>query len=152
MTQQAIEIEAIRKSVTVDASVERAFEIFTEGIATWWPLRTHSVGRERSETVVMEGRAGGRLYERLTDGEEALWGTILVWEPPHRLVFSWHPGRSEDTSQEVELRFTSEGAGARIELEHRGWERLGERAAEVRPQYDEGWNGVLGLYAQAART
>src|SRR3712207_9114602 len=65
-----------------------------------WPLRTHSVAQERAETVVMECHEGGRLYERATAGEESDWGRIVAWEPPHRIVYTWHPGRDEETAQE----------------------------------------------------
>lgn len=150
MTEEAMTIPALRKSIVVDAPVEQAFRVFTEGIATWWPLRTHSVGQERAETVVFEGRADGRLYERTSDREEHEWGRVLAWEPPRRIVYSWHPDRGDDTSQEVEIRFTPEGAGTRLDLEHRGWERLGERGVEQRSSYDSGWDYVLGLYAGAA--
>jgi hypothetical protein len=46
----------------------------------------------------------------------------------------------------VELRFTDNGFGTRVELEHRGWEMLGERAAEVREGYNTGWVPVLARY------
>lgn len=40
-------------------------------------------------------RQGGRVTERLRDGSEAVWGALLVWEPPDRLVMTWHPGHGE---------------------------------------------------------
>ena len=52
MTQETSE-RVVEKSVTVSVPVERAFEVFTAEIGTWWPLRTHAVDTERSETVVM---------------------------------------------------------------------------------------------------
>lgn len=142
-------IEAVRKSITVDAPPERAFRAFTEGIATWWPLATHSVGAEQAEHVVLEGKEGGRLYERLRSGEEHEWGVVGVWDPPSRLVFSWHPGRGPESAQEIEVRFTAEGASTRVDLEHRGWEQLGERGADMRRSYDSGWDTVLGQYVDS---
>lgn len=62
------------------------------------------------------------------------------------MVFSWLPGRDASTAQEVELSFTDNGFGTRVELEHRGWEMLGERAAEVREGYNTGWVPVLARY------
>jgi uncharacterized protein YndB with AHSA1/START domain len=144
--QQTTEVAPIHKSVTVARPVEEAFALFTDGIATWWPLATHSIFDQRAATAVFEGRVGGRLYELSADGEEGVWGTVLVWEPPHRIVYSWHPGRGEETAQEVEIRFTAEGERTRVDLEHRGW----ERAPEKRPGYDEGWDVVLGHYVEAA--
>ena len=154
MTTKTV-IEPNRKSISVKAPVERAFATFTDGIAQWWPLDSHSVGAGRddvrTETVLFEGRVAGRLYERMSDGQEAAWGEVLVWEPPGRIVLSWHPGYEDASkSTEIEVRFTPEGDGTRVELEHRGWERLGERAAEAQAGYAGGWDAVLGMYAEAA--
>ena len=149
MTQETSE-RVVEKSVTVSVPVERAFEVFTAEIGTWWPLRTHAVDTERSETVVMEGRVGGRLYERTPSGEEHVWGTLVAWEPPNRIVYSWHPGREEETAQEVEITFSPEGEGTRVDIRHYGWERLGDRLEETIASYNEGWDKVIALYAQAA--
>jgi uncharacterized protein YndB with AHSA1/START domain len=136
----------VLKSVTVRCPAEEAFRVFSEGVATWWPLETHSVGERSAKTCVLEGRVGGRFFERQEDGGEELWGTVTAWEPPLRLAFTWHPGRAESTAQEVEVQFTPVDGGTRVELVHRGWEKLGERAEEARNEYDSGWEFVLGHY------
>jgi len=141
--EQTVSDLALRKTVEVAAPPERAFRLFTEGMAEWWPLATHSVGEERAETVILEPGVGGRILERTRDGEEHLWGTVTVWEPPGRVAFTWHPGRGPDTEQDVEVRFEPSGSGARVELVHTGWERLGDRAAAVYENYDGGWDFVL---------
>jgi uncharacterized protein YndB with AHSA1/START domain len=144
-------IAPVRKTLTVPVSLEKAFRLFTVGIATWWPLATHSVTEGNAETVIIEGRVGGRFYERTSDGKESLWGEVRVWDPPRRLVYSWHPGRPADTAQEVELRFSPAGSGTRVELEHRGWEVLGDNAVSTRDSYDKGWNRVFNeCYGKAA--
>jgi uncharacterized protein YndB with AHSA1/START domain len=146
---QMTEIAPVTKSIMVKRPPEEAFRVYTEGIATWWPLETHSPS-QKAETVIIEPREGGRLYERTTDGEELDWGEVLVWDPPQRLVHSWHLGRSVAT--EVELRFTAQGDDTLVELVHSGWERHGEYAAALRAQYDSGWDFVFGeRYASAAR-
>jgi uncharacterized protein YndB with AHSA1/START domain len=147
MSEQTVSVAPITKSVAIPRTPEEAFRLFTEGIATWWPLRgQHSIYGERAQGVVLEGRVGGRLYEVSADGEEGLWGTVVVWEPPTRFVCTWHPGRSEETAQELEIRFLPEDEGTRVELEHRGW----ASSPEKRSSYDEGWDVVLGRYAEAA--
>src|ERR671934_189737 len=90
MNQQTTDV-VIEKSVHVAAPVETAFRVFTDEIHTWWPLRTHAVDTDHSETVILEGREGGRLFERTPAGEEHLWGEVLAWEPPLTLTFSWPP-------------------------------------------------------------
>jgi len=149
MTQETSE-RVVEKSVTVSVPVERAFEVFTAEIGTWWPLRTHAVDTERSETVVMEGRVGGRLFERTPTGEEHVWGTLVGWEPPNRIVYSWHPGRGEETAQEVEITFSPEAEGTRVDIRHYGWEKLGDRLEETIASYNEGWDKVIAVYARAA--
>ena len=140
-------IAPIRKSITVPMPPEAAFRRFTEGIAGWWPLATHSVSASAEAACAIEGWVGGRIFETGPDGAEYLWGTVTAWAPPERLAFTWHPGRSEDTRQEVEIRFRAAGEGTRVDLLHTGWERLGEKASETRSGYDAGWAVVLGRYA-----
>jgi uncharacterized protein YndB with AHSA1/START domain len=140
----------VRKSVAVRCAPEQAFALFTEGVASWWPLATHSVGEERARSAVFEGRVGGRIYEIWDDGQEHDWGEVLVWEPPHRVVYSWQPNPKRPAATEVEVRVVAEGDGARVELEHRGWERLGAEATEAYGNYDGGWDTVLAAYV--ART
>ena len=157
MSVETTETSAIRRSVTVECSAEHAWATFTERIHEWWPLETHSIqadeDRGRAETVAFEGGVGGRLYERTTDGEELAWAEITAWDPPTRLVLEWNPSR--DTTRprtEVEVRFLGQGRSTRVELEHRGWERLGERGPQVRRGYEShgGWALVLGGFAEAA--
>ena len=149
MGQQVTEIAPVTKSIVVKRSPEEAFRVYTEGIASWWPLETHSPSG-KSETVVVEPREGGRLYERTTDGDEIEWGQVLVWDPPHRLVHSWHLGR--DVATDVELRFTPQGDDTLVELIHSGWERHGDYAADLRASYDSGWDFVFGeRYGSAVR-
>jgi len=149
MSQQTSEL-AIHKSVTVSVLPEQAFRVFTDGIASWWPMHQHAVETDKAEAVVLEGRVGGRLYERTSEGVEHAWGVVTVWEPPDRVAFTWHPGRDEKTAQEIEVTFASEGTTTRVELRHTGWERYGEKAAESMSHYDSGWGTVLGSFAEAA--
>jgi len=150
MSEQAVGELVVRKSVTVACGPERAFRVFTEGIAAWWPLETHSVGEKDAETVVLEGREGGRFYERLRSGEEHDWGHVTVWDPPSRLSYTWYPGRGQGTAGEVEMRFVPDGAGTRVELEHRGWENYGPGVDEMVKRYETGWEHVLDRYADSA--
>jgi uncharacterized protein YndB with AHSA1/START domain len=155
MSTEAAATEAIRRSVTVDCSVEHAFETFTERIHEWWPLSRFSIESDESgsapQTVLFQGGAGGQVYERTSKGEELKWADVLAYEPPHRFVLAWNPSRErERPSTEIEVTFTDEGGRTRVDLEHRGWERLGDRAAEARAGYSQGWAAVLGAYAERA--
>jgi uncharacterized protein YndB with AHSA1/START domain len=149
MSQRTSEL-VIEKSVTVSVPAEEAFRVFTEGIGAWWPSERYSVDPENRQTVILEGWEGGRIIERTTTGEEHVWGTLQAWEPPHRFVSTWHPGRDAQTAQEVEVTFVSIGDATRVNLRHRGWENVVDDRDERMANYQEGWDFVLGRYAQAS--
>ena len=151
-------VEPVRKSVVVRRSRAEVFALFTDRLDTWWLLGTHSIaadtfeGRVTAEAIVFEKHPGGRVLERMSDGTEAPWGTILAWEPPARFVMSWKPTLEDGPSTEVELRFTSlNAARTRIDLEHRGWELLGPGDPR-RAGYDDGWGQLFELFATVAGT
>ncbi len=141
-------IEPVRRSIEVQCGPADAFRLFTDEINSWWPLATHSVGQSEASSCHFEGRDGGRIYEIHKDGTTHEWGTITAWEPSARVVFSWHPGRDATTAQEIELRFIGTKKGTRVELEHRGWELLGDLAEETRADYETGWVSVLDTYIE----
>ncbi len=147
-------LEPVRKSIVVKASQEKAFRVFTTGIDSWWP-RTHHIGKSPMKRVLIAEHTGGRCYTEQEDGSECDWGTVLAWEPPVRLAFAWQvtakweyePELSRCT--EVEVRFTVLGERlTRVDLEHRGFERLGEAAPFVRAGFDSlnAWQGMLEGY------
>src|SRR4051794_41893790 len=80
---------AVRQSVVVETSQERAFEVFTSRLADWWPLETHVIGAKPVVAAVIEPRAGGRWDERSGDRREAGLGGVLAWGPPSPGVPSW---------------------------------------------------------------
>jgi len=144
-------IEPVSMSVVVPLSPERAFALFTSEMGSWWPLRTHSLGEEHAIDCGIEPRVGGDVYESVDDGTRHSWGRVVVWEPPHRVAVTWHPGMPESDAQQVEVRFTAEGDGTHVELEHYGWEVLGDRAAEFREGYANGWKSLFGeIFVEAA--
>jgi uncharacterized protein YndB with AHSA1/START domain len=144
-------IEPVVVAVEVRRAIEDAFQVFTAGIDAWWPVADHSVEPDRVEAVVLEAGVGGRLYERWHDGHEADWARVLAWEPPARLLLSWHPNPDRPAPTEVEVRFVALAPGhTRVELEHRGWERLGDQGPESRAGYASGWPGTLASFATMA--
>ena len=136
-------IDSVRKTVLVDFTPAEAFELFTARIAAWWPVRTHSYGGDAVTNVVFEQGVGGRVYE-VTEAGEQDWGRIKEWEPPHRFLLEWLIGEARGT--EVEVRFSPEGPGARVELEHRGF-----GASDPRERYSDGWGVVLSSFSASAK-
>ena len=146
----------IRKTITVNTSTACAFKVFTEQHGTWWPLQTHHIGTQPAQTAVIEPWAGGRWFERASDGSECNWGKVLVWEPPFRLMLAWQisPEWQYDPKliTEVEVRFIAEGSNrTRVELEHRNLDNFGDKASAIRSAFDSegGWSGLLQRYAAA---
>jgi DNA-binding transcriptional ArsR family regulator/uncharacterized protein YndB with AHSA1/START domain len=150
-TTQSRVMEPVVKTKTVPLPAERAFALFTEGLQTWWPLDTHSIaadedGNVEGVTLRFEGWVGGRVVEIAADGSECAWADVMAWQPPHRVVLSWHPNRHPQAATVLEVKFTPHPDGTEVHLEHRGWEELGERAAAAREGYDSGWDMVLGRF------
>jgi len=154
MTTQASST-AVETSVVVEAPIERAFSVFTEGIGTWWPPKHHILEGELAE-MVFERREGGHIYDRAVDGNECRWARVLVYEPPNRVVFSWdispewqlQPDPAK--TSEVEVRFIAEDAQrTRVELEHRNLERHGDGWQGMRDAVGspDGWAIGLGRFA-----
>lgn len=136
------------REVRVPVEPAVAFTRFTAEMQSWWPRETHSVGRERCLEVRFGTGEGAVIEEVDASGERHVWGRVRVWDPPERVVFTWHPGRSEQEAQEVEITFRSDGSDTLVRLEHRGWEALGDAAEAVRADYEGGWQGVLALYRE----
>ncbi len=142
-------IEPIRLAFDLDCPVEHAFDTWTGRISQWWPL-DHTVSAEPGLEVVLEGRAGGRIFERETSGIEHDWGEVTIWEPPNRLAYTWHLNADRGDATNVEIQFVSRGdALTRVEIEHRGWDRLGAFGERWRERNLGGWSGVLPWYRAA---
>lgn len=141
----------VRSSVTVRLDREAAFRLFTERMAEWWPLASHSVYDDPAAALVVEPRVGGRVLERASDGRECAWGTITDWEVGRRLGMTWFPGMDEALSTQVDVRFSdAPQGGTQVDLVHVGWEARGAEAAERAASYQSGWGIVLGKYAAMA--
>jgi uncharacterized protein YndB with AHSA1/START domain len=157
MSTQA-QTASIRKSIQVEASVERAFHVYTQEMKSWWPPDHHILDAPL-EKMVFEPWEGGDIYDVGTDGSTCRWARVLAYEPPTRVVFSWDINlewkieTDPERTSEIEVRFTPEGENrTRVELEHRnldrhgaGWEKM--RAAVGSP---EGWGRGLERFAEEA--
>lgn len=147
MTPRIIAPADIRKTLVVKASPEKAFKVFTEGHDRWWP-RTHTIGETPLKKAVLEPGVGGRWYGLSEAGVEDIWGEVLVWDPPHRLVLAWRINARFKCDPwvhtEVELRFADAGGGqTRVDFEHRNLAGLGEGAPETALRMNSGWDLIL---------
>lgn len=141
--------DPIRLTFEVDCPAGHAFTIWTARTSRWWPV-THTVSGQPGLEVVFEPRKGGRIFERTPHGDEFDWGEIVVWEPPHRLVYRWHLRQDRADATEVVIAFAPKGGDrTQVTIEHRGWERLGARGVALRDANFAGWGGLLPHYVAA---
>lgn len=149
---------AVRRTISVAASKQHAFEVFTAQFGSWWPKDYH-IGDAEMADFVLEPKVGGRWYEVGVDGTECDTGRVTTFEPPDRLTLAWHldgnwqydPDPAH--ASEVEVRFIAEGPRqTKVELEHRGFERHGGGADAVHGGVNspKGWSYCLELFAQKA--
>lgn len=147
---------SVRASIVVDVSIERAFSVFTDDIASWWSSDHHIIEAELAE-MVFEPHVGGHVYDRGVDGSECRWARVLAYEPPERVVISWDIDlqwkleTDPAKTSEVEVRFTPEGPQRTlVELEHRGIDRHGDGWENMRDAVGSpgGWSNGLQAFAQ----
>jgi uncharacterized protein YndB with AHSA1/START domain len=155
MTTQASDT-ATRHSIVVEAPIDRAFSVFTDGFGTFKPREHNMLQVEIAETV-FETHVGGNIYDRGVDGSECRWARVLAYEPPDRVVFSWDISpqwqieTDLDKTSEVEVRFIAEASDrTRVELEHRNLDRHGPGWEAERDGVagDGGWPLYLGRFAE----
>ncbi len=147
--------DPITKTIDVPCIPERAFDIFVNRIASWWPLDGHAASAAAGKAalaVTIEPKVGGAVFETMFDGNRNEWGEVLVFEEGARFAMTWHPGNNADSPTRVDVEFEpSENGGTTVTLTHSGWEIWGEDAADRRENYNSGWDFVLGsCYVPAA--
>jgi uncharacterized protein YndB with AHSA1/START domain len=132
----------VTKSIVVDVTPMRAFEFFLQQ-ERWWPINTHRMGKQPCEAALLEPFVGGRWFERARDGSEIDWGRVLAFDPPRRILLSWHMSANwdyepdADRASEIEVTFLPEGRDrTRVVYEHRHLERYGKRAERMRAGLD----------------
>ena len=152
-----VEPTVVRRSIVVKAPPERTFTFFTRDIGKWWDADKHLLQEPLAE-MVFEPRVGGDIIDRGVDGAESRWGTVVVWEPPSRVAFTWNisldwkieqnPGRRS----EVHVTFTAlDAAHTKVDLEHRyldrhgdGWEAMRDAVGSPNGWSLEGFARALG--------
>lgn len=113
----------VRCTVDVPAPPERAYEVFTSGIDTWW-TREHHVLTGTLKVIAMEPYAGGRMWQENDTGDTCDWGRVLTWDPPHTFAFTWLVGPDWDIPKpdapgsRVTVTFTPTATGTRVDLVH----------------------------------
>jgi len=147
-------ITPVQREIVVAASQQRAFEVFSAEMTSWWP-KDHHIGAAPIDEIVIEPREGGRWYTRHVDGSETSTGFVTVWEPYDRLAVTWQIDANwrydPRLVTNVELRFIAEAPDrTRVELEHRDLDRFGPDAERMFQMFNgpTAWNTTLAAYAE----
>jgi uncharacterized protein YndB with AHSA1/START domain len=112
-------------ALRVKATAERTFAAFVEEIGAWWRPSLLFETTPRAGRLSFEPGPDGRLIETRAGGKVFEIGRIRVWEPPHRLVFSWRQANFPiDLHTEVEVTFEGVGEETRVSVEHRGFDQV----------------------------
>jgi uncharacterized protein YndB with AHSA1/START domain len=137
---------SIRHEVRVACPVDRAFAVFTARIDGWWPVSHRTVP---GSVMALEAGLGGRVFERGPDGVDSPLGSVLAWDPPHALSFSWRLGAPPGRFTRVDVRFVPEGARTRVEVVHtEGDSGLGTQWPDRARRFAENWSQVLAALLQ----
>lgn len=117
-------------ALRVKATPERAFQAFVEEIGAWWRPNILFQTTPRPGVLSFEPGEGGRLIETREGGKVFEIGAIRIWEPPHRLIFSWRQANFPlDLHTEVEVGFEAVGQETRVSVEHRGFDQVPAQSA-----------------------
>src|SRR3546814_8948280 len=88
---------SVQTSIVVEASISRAFKVFTEDFGSFKPKEHNMLKVEIAESV-FEPKVGGFLYDRGVDGSLCRWARVLAYEPPNRVLLS----RSEEHTSDLQ--------------------------------------------------
>jgi uncharacterized protein YndB with AHSA1/START domain len=121
--------DGARVSVSVATPPARAFQVFTADIDQWWRRGLkfrHSASR--GGLLCIEPRVGGRLFESFeAQGTQHIIevGRVRVWEPPHRLAFSWRSANfAPHEHTDVDIQFEPSASGTLVTVTHSGFSAL----------------------------
>jgi uncharacterized protein YndB with AHSA1/START domain len=159
MTDPAITdpADSVTVSAYTKASPDRAFQVFTAEIGSWWNPGHHVLPGPH-KAMGVDPYVGGRLWDENLAGEICVWGRVLVWQPGEVFAFAWLVGtdwtiQQPDTpASRVTVTFSPEDGGSRVTLVHDeisahgpGWE--GIMAGVGSPG---GWPAGLTTFAEVA--
>lgn len=129
--------EPVTASVFVEAQPDEVYEYFT---------RAEAMVRWMGDYALLDARPGGEFTVDIEGSP--VRGRYQELDPPNRVVFSWGFAGSDELpagSSTVEVLFTREGDGTRVEVVHTD---LPPARAQ---RHAEGWRRYLGRLALAAR-
>ena len=137
----------------VPLTQRQAFEVFVDGMNTWWPRRgvfPYSFAPETTRPlhIRFEGELGGRYYETFADGSEYLIGSITLWNPPAELAYTWRDPTWEGSTK-IQIRFEATDDETRVMYTQDGFASAG--VPWLIPYYQIGCQQTLSAYIAHCR-
>jgi uncharacterized protein YndB with AHSA1/START domain len=118
--------DCVLVALRVRATPERAFDVFTQEISSWWrPDPLFRITPRGDGVLAFEGGESGRLVSRLANGKVFEIGRVTAWEPGARLAFDWRQvSFPKDMKTRVEVTFEAVADETRVTVRHIGWTAL----------------------------
>jgi uncharacterized protein YndB with AHSA1/START domain len=122
--------DRVKVSLRVEVEPDLAFEVFTTRIDLWWKRGPRfRNGQGEHALIAIEPGVGGRVFESISQGASAPHvielGRVRIWEPPHRLAFSWRNANfAAGEVTDVEVSFEPAAGATLVIVTHSGWSGL----------------------------
>ncbi len=124
----------INLSIDIERDRESVFRAFLEDANDWF---YESEEARKTNTTILEPKLGGRFYLRNeTTGDENLMAIVTMIKPNKKLRLKGDYTCPQAFIANVTVSFQDEGAGTRVEIEHR---MMGEFSDDLPAGFDEGW-------------
>jgi Uncharacterized conserved protein len=140
----AVDSLNVHLEVTIAASSQVVFDALTKDIATWWGFPF--LKRKDAQTIVLEPKVGGRLYEVYGENEGALWGMVTAIKSGEELSLVGSMGMPEPTYGAVTFALEPQGNMTIIKFTHSAFGRISQ---ERKGCYTEGWKELLDVRLRA---
>jgi len=112
-----------------------AFLTESEKLAQWFhPARAN----------LQEGQDYELYLADTDDGQAMIWGKVLHWEPPSKLVYTFNIPPFNGTSTTVSWFLEESHGGTMLTLTHEGVGELGDSALNLLMALDDGWDEHIG--------
>ena len=136
-------MDPIRHSITVAATPETAFEVFTLGMGGWWDA-AYTPDPDSFDGIALAPEVAAPVA--MVHGTTSYpFGNVTVWEPGVRYAQTFWLAMDPAHPSTIEATFAAEGDGCRVDFEHGGWN---EENSEARDKYGD-WPHLLSRYADS---
>ena len=141
-------LKPIVKVIEVPCDALAAYQLFSMGMGSWWPLETRSISIHSTgmpaKALETDPVAGGAIIEIASDDTRHVWGSFADCDQPNSLAINFHMGQPQDHATYLTVSFLEMNAHRTlVKLVHGGWDCYGAIAAMMRDGYDTGWNEIF---------